>query len=219
MARYAFAAVMAGLIVLFGAVSACGAGSINGPITVAAGQKTGDVSTVNGSVTVEDGATVGSAATVNGAVSLGSNVTARSVKTVNGQVKLGASSRVSGDVMTVNGSVDLDNRADITGKITNVNGGIRLTSAHVGGGITTVNGDIDVGRDSQVDGGIRVKKPDFSTDSDRRPSRVVIGPNATVNGGLHFEREVKLYVSESARVNGEIEGATAEKFSGDQPPG
>jgi DUF4097 and DUF4098 domain-containing protein YvlB len=218
MARYVMATLTAVLVVAFGALAGCGSGSINGPVRVAAGQKMGDVATINGSVTVEDGATVGSAATVNGAVSLGANVSAQSVKTVNGEVRVGDASRVSGDVFTVNGSVILDDRADVSGKIGNINGGIRLKSAHVGGGITTVNGDIDVGSGSHVDGGIHVEKPGMSN-SNRHRSRIVIGPNAMVNGGMRFEREVKLYVSDSAQISGPIEGATPEKFAGDQPPG
>jgi cytoskeletal protein CcmA (bactofilin family) len=218
MARYALAAITGILIVVLGALTACGTGSINGPVTVAEGQKTGDVTTVNGAVKVEDGATVGAAMTVNGSVVLGANVTAGSVKTVNGEVSVGSASRVSGNVMTVNGAVILDEHADVIGKIANVNGAIRLTSAHVGGGIGTVSGDIDVGDGSRVDGGIRVEKPDFSTEPQHVP-RIVIGPNTVVNGPLRFEREVQLYISDSAQVGGPIEGATPQKYAGEQPAG
>lgn len=218
MCRYVFAMLTAMGIVALGALTACGSGSVNGPVTVAAGEKTGDVSTVNGSVTVENGATVASAMTVNGAVTLGSNVTAASVKTVNGPVKIGETTRVAGDVLTVNGSIVLEPSSDVGGKLTNVNGEIQLRSARVGNGITTVNADIDIGEGSHVEGGIHVDKPTFSSDS-RKVPRIVIGPNATVNGPLRFEQQVKLYVSESAQVSGPIEGATAEKFSGSQPPG
>jgi cytoskeletal protein CcmA (bactofilin family) len=146
-------------------------------------------------------------------------VTAQSVKTVNGEVKLGDSTKVSGGVMTVNGALLLDKGADVSGKLANVNGEIRLVSAHVGGGISTANGDIDVGSGSRVEGGIHVDKSDFSHDN-KGPHvpRVVIGPGAVVAGPLRFEREVKLFVSDSATVTGPIEGATAQKFSGDRPP-
>jgi cytoskeletal protein CcmA (bactofilin family) len=217
--RYAFAAFTAVLVVLLGSLTGCGAGSINGPVTVGAGQKTGDVGTVNGSVNIEDGATVGSAATVNGSVSLGANATAGSLKTVNGEVKLGDSSHVSGNIATVNGAVLLNNGAEVAGKIANVNGSLKLVSAHVGGGITTVNGDIDVGAGSRVEGGIHIERPGMSVDSNAHPPRIVIGPHAVVSGGMRFEREVKLYISDSAQVDGAIEGATPEKFSGDQPTG
>ena len=111
MARYAFTALVAMLATL----TACN-GSVNGPVTVGAGQKADDVSTVNGPISIEDGATVGGAMTVNGAISLGAKATAQSA-----------------------------------------------------------------------------------------------------NGPLHFEHEVKLFISDSAQVSGPIEGATAEKFSGEKP--
>jgi DUF4097 and DUF4098 domain-containing protein YvlB len=216
MARYAFAIPAA--VLAFGALGGCWNGSINGPVTVAAGQKTGDVSTVNGEVNVGDGATIGAAMTVNGPVTLGSQVTAQSVKTVNGAVRIGQTSKLSGGVKTVNGGVTLDSNVDMEGGIANINGAIRLTSAHIGGGITTINGDIDIGSGSRVDGGIHVEAPEVSVDSGSHVPRIVIGPNAVVNGGMTFEHKVKLYISDSAQVNGAIEGATAEKFSGDQPP-
>ena len=212
MARYALTALVATLATL----TACN-GSVNGPVTVGAGQKADDVSTVNGPISIEDGATVGGAMTVNGAISLGAKATAQSAKTVNGDVTLGEASRVTGNVVTVNGPVNLQSNSDVVGKITNVNGDIRLTTAHVGGGITTINGDIDIGSGSHVDGGIHVDKPTISSDSHPRVPRVVIGPNAMVNGPLRFEHEVKLFISDSAQVSGPIEGATAEKFSGEKP--
>jgi hypothetical protein len=131
---------------------------------------------------------------------------------------IGQASKLSGGVKTVNGGVTLDSNADVGGDIANINGAIRLTSAHVGGGITTINGDIDIGSGSHVDGGIHVEKPDISTDSGSRVPRIVIGPNTVVNGGMTFEHKVSLYISDSAQVNGAIEGATAEKFSGAEPP-
>jgi hypothetical protein len=215
MRNFAVAMLIAAEIVLCGALAGCGAGSINGPVEVAAGQKTGDVSTVNGDVTVGDGATVGSAMTVNGSVSLGANVTGSSVKTVNGGIKLGDTSKVTGDLTTVNGPITLAAHSEVAGSVTNVNGPIKMISAHVGGGITTINADIDIEEGSHVEGGIHVDKATFN--SERHVPRIVIGPNTVVNGPLRFEREVKLYVSDSAQVSGPIDGATAEKFSGSQP--
>ncbi len=215
MHRYGLASLTSALV--FTAIAGCGSGSINGPVTIAAGQKTGDVSTVNGEVNVGDGATVQSARTVNGPVTLGSEVTAQSVKTVNGEVKVGHASKISGSVKTVNGGVILDSDADVAGEVANINGPIRLTSAHVGGGIKTINADIDIGSGSHVDGGIHVERPTVSVDSGTHVPRIVIGPNTMVNGGMTFEHPVKLYVSDSAQISGSIEGATAEKFSGDQP--
>ena len=78
----------------------------------------------------------------------------------------------------------------------------------------------DITGNARVDGGILVHKPDsnswFHFGIDHTPV-VTIGPGATVNGTLKFEREVKLYVSDKAHV-GQIVGATPVKFTGDQPP-
>jgi cytoskeletal protein CcmA (bactofilin family) len=88
----------------------------------------------------------------------------------------------------------------------------------VAGDIETANGNIDVGADSRVDGGIRIRKQRGSWSiNNSRPPTVVIGPRSVVKGALKFERTVKLYVSNSAST-GTIEGAQAIKFSGDSPP-
>jgi hypothetical protein len=50
--------------------------------------------------------------------------------------------------------------------------------------------------------------------------RIVIGPGSRVEGVIHLEREVKLYISESAEVGG-VEGVMtlddATRFSGKKP--
>lgn len=216
MARNAFAAITVVWVAALGSLTACGTGSINGPVSVGPGQQTNqDVTTVNGAVTVGDGAKIKGATTVNGSITFGSNVTAESAKTVNGAVKIGESTHVSGPVLTVNGEVTLAKSADVQGKVANVNGAIHLASAHVGGGIGTVAGDIDVGSGSRVEGGIHVESSTFN--SSMKVPRIVIGPDAVVQGTLKFDHEVKLYVSDTATI-GPVEGATPEKFSGDQPP-
>lgn len=199
------------------ALSACGPAGVNGSVEVPAGATSDNATTVNGAVNVGDGASIGKAATVNGAIHLGENVTAESAKTVNGGIEIGGGSRVANDVIAVNGGIRLARDSDISGRVTNVNGAIKLDGAHVGGGITTFNGDITVGAGSRVEGGIRVEKPELIGDPANIPT-VTIGPGAVVDGTLRFDREVKLYVSDSARI-GPVEGATATKFSGDSPDG
>ena len=51
----------------------------------------------------------------------------------------------------------------------------------------------------------------------QRPPRIVIGPNAVVDGPLVFEREVTLYVHDSARI-GKVTGAIAVRYSSPTPP-
>lgn len=232
-------AVFFAIIATFASLAACGSGHnrINGGVAVKSGETADNiytvnggihieangaarkVETVNGSIDLENGAKADSLETVNGGIMLGAGAQiAHDVETVNGSISLGEQAKVAGDVTAVNGGLNLSKGADVGGEVENVNGRIQLTAAHIGGGIETVGGNIDVGANSRVEGGIVVKKPRGVSVGKKIVPRIVIGPGAVVEGTLKFEREVKLYVSESAKV-GAIEGAKAEKFSGDQPPG
>lgn len=190
---------------------------VNGSIRIEDGRSVGDLETVNGSIRLGDHGQAEEVSTVNGSIEIGDDASIESAGTVNGRISIGRRARVAHEVSTVNGSLTLDEGSDVNGDVANVNGGIRLRSAHVAGGIRTVSGDIEVGADSRVDHGILVEKSNswFNFGSNQ-PPRVVIGPRAVVEGTLVFEREVELYVSDSARV-GEIKGATPVKFSGENP--
>lgn len=206
-------------VALFGCGESSDASSrVNGSIHVPAGRSSGPVDTVNGSIDIDANAAVSSATTVNGHVALGAQATADSLKTVNGDINVGAGAHVSGGLDSVNGAITLGDGATVGGSLENVNGGIRLSAARVDGGITTVNGNIDIRGTSHVEHGIHVQKVDHGLiHFDTNVPRIVIGPGATVDGELRFEREVKLYVSDRATV-GTVTGATAIPFSGDSPP-
>jgi DUF4097 and DUF4098 domain-containing protein YvlB len=219
--RYCFLAVLA-----FAGAAFAGAPDIhrvNGSIVAAAGQPLGNLSTVNGGIHVDDKAVIGNAHTVNGRIVLGSATTAQSLKTVNGSISVGPGGNVAGTVKTVNGSVVLAQSAHIAGHVANVNGHIRLDAAQVDSGIETVSGDIEIGAHSSVEGGIWVRKKclggiwQWFTLSRCEPSLVVVGPDAVVEGTLRFEHQVKLFVSDRARI-GPVEGATVIVYSGDRPP-
>lgn len=186
---------------------------INGAITAQAGQSSGDLSTVNGSISLEDGAQAKDATTVNGSIKAGDNIRADDLTTVNGSIRIGGHAQVGGDVTTVNGSIFIDRDGKVGKDITTVNGAIGIVATEVSGDIETVNGDITVGVDSHVHGGIKVNKPtsnwlpiSFGNNSKRKP-RIIIGPNATVDGDLVFEREVTVYVHKTAHI-GKVTGAT-----------
>jgi len=192
---------------------------VMGDVTVAAGERSGDVSTVNGSIRVRDNATVASVHTVNGSISLEPHASAAELKTVNGPIRLEQGARVRGDVNTVNGGLSLAAGAEVGGQLGNVNGAIRVAAAHVGGGVETVSGGIELGPDAQVDGGIHVHKNDGLLNFDGvSVPRIVIGPGSRVGGTLNFERKVALYVSDRATI-GPVQGASIVKYSGDRPPG
>src|SRR5690606_1324010 len=121
---------------------------------------------------------------------------------------------------TVNGGIFFDRGGKVRRGVSTVNGAIGLVDIDLGGGIETVNGDVTVGVGSHVKGGIRVEKPHGNWNlrmGKPRVPRIVIGPNAVVEGDLVFEREVKLYVHQSARI-GSVSGATAQRFSTPTPP-
>jgi DUF4097 and DUF4098 domain-containing protein YvlB len=234
MTRFICAALLTGVLTLANASNG-DVSKVNGSIRVTAEDPAGDVSTVNGSIQIEDGGraedvetvngsisigadtVVGSVETVNGRVSFGERSRAEAVDTVNGSLNLGDKTQVSGPIGTVNGGVQLAPNVSVAGDVTNVNGKISLDQAHVGGGLRTTNGDIEVGAGSRVVGGILVEKPNASWFwRKQRVPQIVIGPGAVVEGTLKFEREVELYVSESAKI-GAVEGAKSVMFSGDEP--
>lgn len=202
------------------AFAQAGIDKVNGSITAQAGQAYGDLETVNGSINIGAGATTGDASTVNGSIKVADNARVDGLETVNGSIRAGTSLQARGDIETVNGSVFLDRGGRAT-SVTTVNGAIGLVATELSSGIETVNGDITVGANSHVRGGIKVEKASGSwlplNMGKRKPPRIIVGPNAVVDGPLVFEREVKLYVHDSARV-GAVTGATAMRYSGDRAP-
>lgn len=194
---------------------------VNGSITAEAGQRYGSLETVNGSIRLDDRATIDSAETVNGSIRAADNIRARSLSTVNGSIRVGTGAQLDKGIETVNGSIFVDRGGRIGGDVSTVNGAIGLVDTDLAGGIETVSGDITVGVNSHVKGGIHVEKPNrgwmpFHIGR-RQPQRIVIGPNAVVEGPMVFEREVKLYVHASARI-GRVSGATAVRYSTPTPP-
>lgn len=200
-----------------------GASSVNGSITVGEDATvTGDVDTVNGKIRVGDNARIEDADTVNGSVSLGDNVTADSLETVNGSIKVGEGGRIGGNIGAVNGGIRLAEGSVASGSIGNVNGTIDLQGSEVGGDIETVNGDVYL-LATTVKGDLRVEKPNSwwsSSRSKNKKPEIVIGPGSVVEGSIVLEREVELYISDSAEVGG-VEGVMtlddAVRFSGERP--
>ncbi len=193
---------------------------VNGSITADAGQTYGNLETVNGSIRIGDNAQVRDAETVNGSIKVGASARTGDLETVNGGIRLQERVQVQGGVSTVNGGIFIGLGGNVADDVETVNGSIGLVAADVGGGIETVSGDLTVGAGSHVRGGIHYEKPSpqwFRINKKGRPPRVVIGPDAVVDGSLVFEREVLLYVHDTART-GAITGATAVSYSGDTAP-
>lgn len=170
--------------------------------------------TMNGSITIEDGARVSDCATINGPVKVGEGAEAGDLKTVNGDLDLGRDARVKGSIRLVNGAVRLNKGSTVSGDIDTVNGKIELVTAEVGGDLSNVNGGMTVTEGSIVHGDLRIR--DAEGDPMGRPPRIVIGRDSEVRGKLRFDREVELYVHETARI-GPVSGASAVSFAGDEP--
>ena len=197
--------------------------SVNGSISIGEGATvTGSLNTVNGKIRVDENSNIENASTVNGSVKLHDNVTAHSLETVNGSVSVGEGGKVSGQVEAVNGRISLEKGTVVTGNVSNVNGSIELEGSEVGGNISTVAGNVNLSDASVVKGDIIIEKPSMWNNNGNKNKlpEVVIGPGSVVEGSIMLEREVKLYISETAEVGG-VEGvmsmSDAVRFSGDHP--
>jgi hypothetical protein len=197
-----------------------GASTVNGKVAVGAGATvTGEVSSVNGSIRIEEGATIAAAETVNGGLRVADKVRSRNLSTVNGAIDVARDVLVDGGVSAVNGRITIGGGSKVANDLGNVNGKIELEGSEVGGDVSTVSGDIELADGAVVMGDLIVEKPGDWSKSNRTP-RVVIGPGSRVEGVIRLEREVKLYISESAEVGG-VEGEMtmddAVRFSGKKP--
>jgi predicted acyltransferase (DUF342 family) len=196
---------------------------VNGAVRTEASHVYGDLTTVNGSIELATRVRAAEVSTVNGGIRSEASASAREMTTVNGSIRLGQGNLVTGDLTTVNGGIRVGEAGRVDGDVTTVNGAITLVHAQVGGQLTTVNGDITVGANSLVRGGLRVEKAPshwwwpIRLEVARPAPKIVIGPNAVVEGTLEFRRAVVLYVHDTARV-GPISGAVPVHFSGQEPP-
>jgi predicted acyltransferase (DUF342 family) len=209
---------------------------ISGDVHAAAGQKYGELATVSGDIDVDAGVEAKSVNSVSGDVTIGANVTIDQATTVSGDLQVadkvrtgelttvsgnltvGRDAVIGGSVTSVSGSIFVDRGGKIEGDVTSVSGDIGLVQTEVTGDITFVSSNVTVGVGSHVKGHVQLKKPKnvFGSKRSQLP-RVVIGPNAVVDGPLDFEMPVKLYVHSTAKT-GAISGATAVSFDTPSAP-
>ncbi|MDH5619694.1 MAG: hypothetical protein OEZ11_13835, partial [Gammaproteobacteria bacterium] len=82
--------------------------------------------------------------------------------------------------------------------------------------------DIKLEDGAVIKGDLVVEKPNnwkWGKDKSRKP-RIVIGPGSRVEGTIRLEREVELFISETAEVggvSGEMSLDDAVRFSGERP--
>lgn len=192
------------------------ADTINGSIKVGSNSVVGNLDTVNGSVTVGAATRTGHVDTVNGGIEFGDDAICGRLDTVNGSVSLGRNAQIHGNIDTVNGAIHLRSGSKVDGNIDTVNGNIALTAVEVAGDILSVNSDLDMREGSVVLGGIHYQESQGLSFNIGSPPKIVIGPNSRVEGTLRFDREVRLYVHDSAEI-GPVLGANVERFAGLQP--
>jgi predicted acyltransferase (DUF342 family) len=203
--------------------SSNGESTVNGSISV--GREavvSGALETVNGSIRVDADARIEDAETVNGAVRLAAGVTAQDVSSVNGTIDLAENVTVDGEVSVVNGKIVIGAGSEVSKDVSNVNGEIRIAGTSIGGDLATVNGDVTLTDNSVLRGNLIVEKPNgrLWNRADRRKPRIVIGPGVRIQGNIELEREVELYISDSAQVGGVTGAMTMEqavRFSGERP--
>lgn len=199
-----------------------GQSTVNGSITIGRDATIdGTVETVNGTIRVGENSRIERAETVNGSVRLADGVTATGIESVNGSIGLGGNVVVEGEVAVVNGKIEIGRGSRVAEDVSNVNGEIEVSGAEIGGDLTTVNGDVYLKDETVIVGDLVIEEPDnLFGDTFRRKPKVVIGPGVAVQGDVRLEREVELYISDSASVGG-VEGvmsmADAIRFSGARP--
>ncbi|HZV38406.1 MAG TPA: DUF4097 family beta strand repeat-containing protein [Pseudoxanthomonas sp.] len=185
---------------------------ISRDITARAGQSYGSLETVSGDIRIEAGARTRSASTVSGDIHVAQDATTGGLETVSGDIHAGGKVSADGDVESVSGDIFFDRGGSVRGDVDSVSGDIGLVGTRVGGGLETVSGDITVGVGSHVRGGIKIEKNENGSSMQwGHPPRIVIGPNAVVEGPMVFERPVVLYVHKTAKI-GRVSGATAKIF-------
>lgn len=198
-----------------------GESTVNGSISVGAeAVVNGSLDTVNGAIRVEENARIEKAQTVNGSVRIAHGVTAGSVGSVNGSITVGEDVELA-DISVVNGRISVAAGTKVSRNVGNVNGEIEIEGAEIGGDLSTVNGDVTLTGNAVLQGDLTVQKPDgFGWGGDRRKPKIVVGPGVRVEGAIVLEREVELFLSDSAEVGG-VEGVMsiddAVRFSGDRP--
>ncbi len=200
-----------------------GHSTVNGSVTVGRDAVIdGSLETVNGAIRVDENTRLHTASTVNGSIRLAAGVSARDVESVNGSIGIGDNVTIDGVVSVVNGKIDIERGSSVRESVSNVNGDIRIEGAEIGGSLETVNGDIWLTDSTHVGGDLVVEKPKswgIRWKKEKKP-QVVIGPGVRITGDIVLEREVELYISETAdvsNVRGVMSMDDAVRFSGARP--
>jgi DUF4097 and DUF4098 domain-containing protein YvlB len=199
-----------------------GQSSVNGSISVGDNSiVNGSLSTVNGTIRVGRNTRLKDAETVNGSIRIDSGSIVDDVNSVNGSIRLGENVTVDGEVEVVNGKISIISGTKVADGVSNINGEIELSGADIGGTVSTVNGDVTLRDRAVIQGDLLIEKPGgWGMNNNKRKPKVIVGPGSKIGGQIVLEREVELYISETADiggVRGEMTLADAIRFSGESP--
>jgi hypothetical protein len=196
-----------------------GVNSVNGSIRVGSDAVVdGNLRTVNGSIDIGKRSRVKNVATVNGRVLVASGASLRKVQVVNGDARIGEDVAIADDVLVVNGRLLMGPGGSVAGDAATGDGALKLDDVRVGGDVTTATGDVELIGGTQVAGAVRVDLGRGVRVETSEPTRVVIGAGVVVEGGVSFERNGELWIHETARISGPVEGVEPRRFSGEGPP-
>ena len=160
------------------------------------------------------------AETVNGSVKVGSGVKAEDISSVNGAIRIGEKVTIKGEVSVVNGKIGIASGSTISEDVSNVNGEFKITGAEIGGDLSTVNGDVSLDEGAFLHGNLTIEKPGGWDKNKSRKPKIIIGPGSRIGGKIVAEREIELYISDTAEVGG-VAGVMsmeqAVRFSGKRP--
>ena len=129
---------------------------------------------------------------------------------------------VDGGIEAVNGSISLGEGSSVAKGLSNVNGDISVNGGTVGSDVSTMNGDVSVMDGGVVKGNVIIEKSRGYNSSGNKSNMptITIGPGSRVEGVIDVEREVKLFISDTAEVGG-VKGVMsmddAVRFSGNRP--
>lgn len=174
------------------------------------GVKIGTNSNINGNFSVAAGGIdIGSSTYFKGDISVRAGGMQANTNTIidgkinvsNGGVKIKTGSKV-GSIDVNNGGVKIGKKSVCTGSVEVTNGGIDLNGATVADVVSLKRGELKVRAGSHLIKGIKVINDDTSDD----PTEVHIYKDARVDGKIHTEGNVELYIYEGADVTAEITG-------------
>ena len=199
-----------------------GHSTVNGSITVGQDSRVdGSLETVNGTIRIDQNTNVRDVETVNGGIRIAAGVVTRDISSVNGSIRLAENVTTDGALSVVNGKISLAAGTKIADDVSNVNGEISISGADIGGDLSTVSGDVDLSNQAIVRGDLVVEESrGWNSGNNTRKPKIIIGPGSAVIGEVRLEREVSLYISDTAEVGsvtGEMSLADAVRFSGERP--